>query len=102
MAVNSLTIDGVKYVPESTAGPTSIVVIDRGFVLHGVVTKIDSYVVIDHCSCIRAWGTTRGLGQLAETGPTSTTKLDPQPRTRVHELQVVQIIECKEAATWKQ
>ena len=28
-------------------------------------------------SCIRAWGTTAGLGEIALKGPTKNTKLDP-------------------------
>jgi len=77
-----------------------IVVLDRGFVVVGNVTQDGPYIVIDDCSCIRRWGTTRGLGQLATGGPQPETKLDPQPRTRVHELQVVQQIDCEESA-WK-
>ncbi len=67
-----------------------IVVLDRGFVLVGRVVIDASYVVIENCQCIRKWGTSNGLGQLAKEGPFSGTVLDPQPTTRVHELQVVQ------------
>ena len=30
-----------------------------------------------NASVIRSWGTTKGLGEIAQGGPTSTTKLDP-------------------------
>ena len=92
-----MNIDGVEYVPVNTSGKTAIVVCDRGFVLVGKVTHDGSYLTITDCSCVRVWGTSRGLGEIASEGPTSKTKLDPQPTTRVHELQVVQIIDCEES-----
>jgi hypothetical protein len=79
-----------------------IVVLDRGFVVVGNVVLSGNYVVINDCSCIRRWGTKKGLGELAMKGPLAETVLDPQPQTRVHELQVVQIIECVcEVSKWK-
>jgi len=79
-----------------------IVVLDRGFVVVGRVQKSGCYMVINDCSCVRKWGTTKGLGQLASSGPLENTVLDPQPQTKVHELQVVQIIECVcEVSKWK-
>lgn len=83
-----------------------IVVADRGFVLHGKVAKDGEYIVIEECSCIRYWGTpaqsnNSGLGALAKSGPTSSTKLDPQPTTRIHELQIVQLIDCEKAGPFR-
>lgn len=77
-----------------------IVVADRGFVLHGQVRREGEYVVIDSCVCVRYWGTPTqntdsGLGFLAKNGPTKETKLDRQPTTRIHELQIVQLIDCE-------
>ena len=95
-----MIIDGVEYQPVSANGRVAIVVCDRGFVLVGRITVADSYVTITACQNVRRWGTTKGLGQIASGGPTSETKLDPQPTTRVHELQVVQIIDCEEGK-WK-
>lgn len=95
-----MLIDGVLYEPV-TGGDTKIVVCDRGFVLVGRVTIADNYVTIRDCRCVRSWGTTRGLGEIAAAGPTSSTKLDAQPTTRVHELQVVQMIDCVEDK-WEQ
>ncbi len=76
-----------------------IVVADRGFVLHGRVSKEGEYVIIEDCSCIRYWGTPSqntdsGLGYLAKNGATKDTKVDSQPTTRIHELQIVQLIDC--------
>lgn len=72
-----------------------IVVLDRGFVVIGMVSMDGSYVVINDCSCIRRWGTSKGLGQLAKEGIQKDTILDPQPETRVHELKVIQMIKCE-------
>ena len=93
----NVTIDGIEYSPVKANAPWRIVVLDRGFIVVGRVSIDGSYVVIDDCSCVRRWGTTKGLGELASCGPLVNTVLDPQPRTRVHELQVVQIIDCEEA-----
>ena len=95
-----IKVDGVDYEPVSNVGGVKIVVLDRGFVVVGNVTIENNYVTIRNCHCIRTWGTERGIGQIAMEGPTSQTKLDAQPTTRVHELQVVQMIDC-EATQWK-
>ena len=99
MATN-VTIDGVEFQPVTAVDQRpAIVVCDRGFVLAGLVSLADSYWTIQNCVNLRRWGTTKGLGQLATSGPTDNTVMDPQPVTRVHELQVVQIIDI-EAASW--
>lgn len=98
--MDSVTIDGVVFERQKPQGQTKIVVLDRGFVVVGNVTHDGNYVVIDNAACVVAWGTTKGLGQLATDGPTAKTVLNPQPRTRVHERQVVQLIDC-EATKWK-
>lgn len=95
-----IVVEGVAFVEESASHDLRIVVLDRGFVVVGNVSFVDDYVVIDNCSTVRRWGTTKGIGQLAMEGPTSNTVLDKQPRTTVHKLQVVQMIEC-EVSAWK-
>lgn len=64
----------------SKPGRWEIVVCDRGFVLAGIVRPGPDPLTIevDRCQCIRRWGTTGGLGQLASEGPTADTKLDPE------------------------
>lgn len=98
--MSKVIIDGVPHIPEMQDGEHCIIVLDRGFVLYGRVRHQDQYVIINDCQCIRRWGTQQGLGQLAIKGPQPNTTLDPQPQTRVHELQVVQIIRC-EGNPWK-
>lgn len=97
--------DGPKETGHTFGSDWKIVVADRGFVLHGRVTKEGEYIVINDCCVIRYWGTPSqdggsGLGYLARNGPTKTTKIDPQPATRIHELQVVQLIDCEKVGPW--
>lgn len=92
-------VNGEKYVRERQSGPRKIVVAERGFVFVGNVSEEGDKVIIDNCDCIRRWGTTKGLGELATSGPLKDTVLDPQPRTVIHNLRVVHTIDC-EADKW--
>lgn len=96
---DKVVIGGIEYEPVAKDGTrTAIVVADRGYVFVGRISVVDNYVTIRNCSCVRRWGTTKGLGEIAAGGPTTKTVLDPQPVTRIHELQIVQIIDCAEQA----
>lgn len=55
----------------------SIVVVTSGWVFVGAVEELDNGFLISDASCIRVWGTERGLGQLALSGATSATVLEP-------------------------
>lgn len=77
-----LTINGVTYVPKGTektqyAGDIKIVVLQRGWVIVGKLEKNGSECKLHNASVIRNWGTTKGLGEIAKDGPTSSTKIDP-------------------------
>ena len=92
-----ITLNGIEYIPASEAGPAAptsrqIVVLQRGWIVVGDVSRDGDDLIIQNCASIRRWGTTTGLGQLARTGPTEKTIIDPQPDTRVHILAVVQRI----------
>jgi hypothetical protein len=65
-----------------------IVVLQRGWVVVGRMSKDDMYFIIDDAAVIRDWGTTKGLGQL-RNGPTSNTILDAAGVVKAHELTVV-------------
>jgi hypothetical protein len=58
---------------------THILVAQAGWVFVGTLAKglVSSVVVLDKAACVRKWGTTRGLGELALSGPTKETMLDP-------------------------
>jgi hypothetical protein len=76
---------------------TQIVILQRGWVAVGKVTKNGDYFTIDNASIIRRWGTTKGLGQLATEGKLSNTELEPTPRMRFQELTVISFIKCDES-----
>ena len=96
--MRTITIDGVEYVPASEAPePTAykIVVLQRGWVFVGrySLDPETQIVTLTDAKNIRLWGTTRGLGQLAESGPTSSTKLDPAGVVTFHLLTQVSAID---------
>lgn len=78
-------------------GPQQIVVADRGWVWVGKTEEVGDKLVITDARCIRYWGTERGLGQLAESGPTANTKLDPIGTLRVPMRAVIALIACNSA-----
>lgn len=61
------------------AGRTHLVVIDNGWVYMGKWTPATSRTpaFLTEASCVRRWGTTEGLGEIALKGPTPDTVLDP-------------------------
>lgn len=65
-----------------------IVVLQRGWVAVGDVTRTGPDWRIGDARVIRVWGTTKGLGELV-AGPTSSTKLDDYGTIHAHELGVV-------------
>lgn len=71
-----------------------IVVLDRGWVYVGLVTELPDRLVLDAASCIRRWGTTRGLGEL-RYGPNKGTILDPAGQVIVYRHAVIHMIPCK-------
>ena len=73
-----------------------IIIAQRGWVFVGLVRRTKDEVVIDDAKCIRVWGTTRGLGQLALEGPLPETVLDEMGTVRMHPLTIVAAIDCAE------
>lgn len=73
-----------------------IVVITSGFVYMGDVSESSDlrYVRIDDASCIREWGTTSGLGEIALRGPTPRTVLEPAGIVEVAWHAVIMRIKC--------
>lgn len=89
----TIKIDETEYVRADSVDvkPTKkrIVVLQRGWIVVGDVETSETEVNIKNCSVIRVWGTSKGLGEIAENGPTDKTKLDPCPPVTVHPLSVV-------------
>lgn len=76
-----------------------IVIAQRGWVFVGDVNRSGDDVTINGAQCIRRWGTTKGLGEIARGGPTKNTVLDDMGTVRLHALAVVATLDC-EAAKW--
>lgn len=77
-----------------------IVVLQRGWVVVGDYAKNGHEVIVTNASVIRRWGTTKGLGEIAANGPTSTTVLDKCGTVRLHEQSVIMAIDC-DKDKWK-
>lgn len=71
-----------------------IVVLQRGWVVAGRLFKNGSDYQLTDGFIVRNWGTSKGLGELAEKGPLDLTKLDPLPESSFHELTVVLRMKC--------
>ena len=76
-----------------------IVIGQRGWIFVGDVTRTETEVMIENAAVVRRWGTTAGLGQLAKSGPTAETRLDPCPTVRLHPLAIVATMDC---SSWTQ
>lgn len=92
--MSTITINGVDDIPVSEAGPTpetkkQILVLQRGWIFIGDLTKDGDEFVLSNAQNIQRWGTKDGLGQLAMSGPTSGTVLKGAGTVRCHELTVV-------------
>ena len=74
-----------------------IVVLDRGFVYVGHVRHDGEWCVIEKAKNIRQWGTTRGLGELAISGPTNKTSLDAVGTVRAPSRAVISLIDTEES-----
>lgn len=99
--VKNLVIDGVGVQPvNANKSDRKIVVLDKGFVYTGFVTETETGIIVKNARCIRVWGTTGGLAQLANEGPTSSTKLDAEITLSARFASVVHVIDCKESAKW--
>ena len=71
-----------------------IVVAQRGWIFVGEYSEEDGHAGLGHAKCIRRWGTTKGLGQLAEVGPQSGTVLDHAGVVRVPMANKIADIAC--------
>jgi hypothetical protein len=101
---NVLIVNGVEYVPKSSAnyvepnGDLKIVILQRGWVMVGRLERKDSECKLHQASVIRNWGTTKGLGEIALNGPLKDTKLDKcGGLVEFDYLTVVASISCEES-----
>ena len=76
-----------------------IVILDRGFVFVGDVAQEGDWLVISNAQNVRRWGTTKGLGELAASGPMSKTVLDSAGVVRAPLRAVIGTLDC-EPSKW--
>lgn len=93
----------VKYqLEKKNIKPTNkqIVILNRGWVVVGDYSEKGDECTLTDASVIRTWGTTKGLGELAENGPLTNTKLDPCPNVHFHKMTMVARMNVNEN-NWK-
>ena len=101
-SVNSITVNGVEYVVKGTQeetikGDIKIVILQRGWVMVGRFERCGNDCRLSNASVIRAWGTTKGLGEIAKNGPTDKTTLDKcYGLVEFDYLTVVAMVSCEE------
>jgi hypothetical protein len=81
-----------------------IYVMDRGWVLVGVPrdSKDKILLALDNCHVVRRWGTTKGIGELAQKGPLKETILELEgDGIEINRLFVHHSIPCSEKG-WAQ
>ena len=88
MDINELTIGQAKELarmfpaevgaPEEDKG-VCIVVLQRSWVVVGHVYQTSTDIRVENAAVVRWYGTTKGLGELAKSGPLEKTKLDDCP-----------------------
>ena len=102
--VETISINGVEYIKKDSVvekdifNDIKIVVLQRGWIVVGRFERKDTQCKLHNASVIRTWGTSNGLGEIAEAGPTSSTKLDRcKGIVEFDYMTVVLIIDCKES-----
>ena len=105
--VEVISINGMEYVKkdsvkkEDVKGVVKIVILQRGWVMIGILERSGNDCKLHRASIIRKWGTTKGLGELALEGKKQNTVLDTCGGVvRFDYLTVVATIDCKEDL-WK-
>lgn len=97
-----LESDVKKELSKKNIKPTKkqIVILNRGWVVMGNYSEKGDECTLTDASVIRVWGTTRGLGELAEEGIKPNTKLDPCPNIHFHKMTMVARMDVNEDI-WK-
>ena len=74
-----------------------IVILNRGWCVVGNYSEKGDECTLTDAAVIRVWGTTKGLGELAENGPLTNTKLDPTPNVHFHKMTMVARMDVNES-----
>ena len=104
--MKTVTVDGLKYVSEAdykakkgagiVPSKKQIVILQRGWVVVGDYTVVKDECVLTDAAGIRVWGTTKGLGELAECGVLTNTKIDRCPDMRFHPMTIIARMDVNE------
>ena len=105
--MKKITINNEVYVSEADynsmlkkgkVAPTKkqIVILNRGWVVVGNYSEKGDDCTLTDASVIRVWGTTKGLGELAENGPLTATKLDSCPNVHFNKMTMVARMDVNE------
>lgn len=78
-------------------GAQVIAVLQRGHVAVGIYKQRGNIAMLKKAAIVRRWGTSEGLGELAEKGPLENTKLDKCPDLTFHIREAIFIMEAKDA-----
>lgn len=96
-----MVIDGIEYEPVTKGDSRKqIIILHRGFVFLGDVTRDGDQCTIRNAFNVRRWGTTKGLGELAMEGKKTNTVLDPAGVVRFNQSAEVGAIDCN-AEVWR-
>ena len=90
---NSKSSKGIFYFDVAHFGK-QICILNRGWVVIGILSKEDNYYHLKDGYVIRRWGTNYGLGEIAENGPTKETVLDKITDFSFHEGQLIGKMKC--------
>jgi len=97
----NITVNGVEYAPVNKSNEVRIVILQRGWVMVGRYSRDGENCKLYDASVIRTWGASKGLGEIAASGPTKETILDPSNGlVEFHRLTEIATITCNEEA-WK-
>lgn len=106
-APETIRIDEQEYiradaVREPVTGDVKIVILQRGWVFVGRLDKESDPELwkLNNAAVIRVWGTTKGLPEIANGGPTNKTVLDKcEGVVEFHPLTVIATLTCR-AEKW--
>ncbi len=92
-----LSDEGTETTADLSGGSKiKIVILQRGWVFVGKYSQEGMKCTLTNAYNIRTWGTTKGLGELAEDGPQSATKLDKVNDVQFHILTAIAAIDCND------
>ena len=97
---NECAVGGQEDCRLAKQGKLVIVVLQRGWVVVGRYSQNRDTGNLTAAAVVRRWGTSKGLGELASSGPLENTRLDDCPPITFHVREAVMVMEADEDA-WR-